>query len=67
MYFIYLYFMKKLVLGLKVLFNNFHFNKSELHVPTCYQCLLIRFKNEAMKKLHPKSTIKCFKEVKIDK
>ena len=28
---------------------------------------LIRCKNEALKKLHLKSTIKCFKEVKIDK
>ena len=36
--------------------------KSELHVSTCYQCLY-----EAMKQLHFKSTIKCFKEVKIDK
>ena len=28
---------------------------------------LIRCKSEALKKLHPKSTIKCFKEVNIDK
>ena len=28
---------------------------------------LIRCKYEALKKLHLKSTIKCFKEVKIDK
>ena len=28
------------VINLKALFNkNFHFNKSELHGPKCYQCL----------------------------
>ena len=30
-------------------------------------CCLVWCKNEALKKLHLKSTIKCFKEVKIDK
>ena len=52
---------------LKALFNNVStFKKSELHGPTCYQSL-IRCKSEALKKLHLKSTIKCFKRVKKDK
>ena len=61
----YLIFMSQMLSSLlhelKALFSNV---SSELYGPTCYQCLC---KNEALKKLHLKSTIKCFKEVKIDK
>ena len=60
---------KNVALWLKALFNNvFTLTKSELHVPTCWVSL-ITYKNEALKKkkLHLKSTIKCFQEVKIDK
>ena len=54
--------------ALKALFNNvFALKKSELHVPML-SVSLIRCKNEALKiKKHLKSTIKCFKEVKIGK
>ena len=55
---------------LKPLFNNvFTLEKSELHVSkhAISISVLIRCKNEALKKLHLKGTIKCFKEVKIDK
>ena len=49
---------------LKALFNNvFTFKKC----PYMLSVSLIKCKNEALKKLHLKSTIKCFKEVKIDK
>ena len=37
-----------------------------LHAISVYDTL-IRCKNEALKKLHLKSTIKCLKKVKIDK
>ena len=43
----------------------FYFKESELFGATCYQSLL-RCKNEALKKLHFISIIKCFKEVKND-
>ena len=52
----------------KALFNNFFtFKKSELHGPTCYQCLWEGVKMKPWKKLYFKSIIKCFKRVKIDK
>ena len=46
-----------------------HEKKSELHVLYAMIILsvsLIRWTNEALKKLHVKSIIKCFKEVKIE-
>ena len=46
----------------------FHSEKSELHVPKLLSVSLIRSKTEALKKkLHLKSTIQCFKDVKIDR
>ena len=44
-----------------------HFKKIWAAWPYMHSVSLIRCKNEALKKLHLKSTIKCFKEVKIDK
>ena len=53
---------------LKALFNNV-FTLKNLSCMTLHaiRLSLVRCKNEALKKLHLKSIIKCFKRVKIDK
>ena len=57
-----------LVALLKPLFNNISTLKnSELHVPTCYQCLWSGVQLKPWKNWTSKSIMKCFKEVKIDK
>ena len=53
---------------LKALFNNvFTLKKIWAACPYKPSVSLIRCKNEVLNKQHLKSTIKCFKEVKIDK
>ena len=46
---------------------KFSLLKNSAACPYMLSVSLIRCKNEALKNLHLKSTIKCFKEVKIDK
>ena len=52
--------------SLKALFNMFSLLKIWAVCPYMLSVSLIRCKNEALKNLHLKSTIKCFKQVKID-
>ena len=52
---------------LKASFNNVFTLKIRATCPYMLSMSLIRCKNEALKKLHLKSTIKCFKNVKIGK